>query len=567
MKRLLARSALSWVALVLVVGCAGSFSARPSVAGGAERAFVRVNQVGYLPDDSKIALLLSHDDADGADFVVRDERGESALSGTVGRDRGAYGSFAHLYEVDLSSLDTPGRYRVTVGDATSPQFAIGDGTYAGLVATSLRFFQIQRCGDTSPVGHGVCHLKDGVAKGGRADGESLDATGGWHDAGDYLKFLQTHGFTTAMILAAYDRHPESFGSGSGTPAVLSEVRIGLDWMVKLWDADRKILYYQLGDGSDHDVWRLPEGDDDVDRRRPAFACENGKGGNVAGKAAASFALASRIWGNEAAPFHDAGLAARYRTLAEDLFKYGKKRKAAQPSTDGFYDEESWADDMALAGAELYRVTGNDAYLRAARKFARRAGPAFALDWSSLQGLAHYELARADESYRDTAAEMLAAGLEDALAASRRNPFGAALDRFYWGSAEGMSGTALHALWYEDRTGDATYHDLANTQRDYELGLNPWGITFVNGAGAAWPHHPHHQISDISGVDLVGFWNEGPVPRLTFERQNITLREADAFATFQTDDAVYHDDVADYVTNEPTITANAAGVALSAWQRR
>jgi hypothetical protein len=37
--------------------------------------------------------------------------------------------------------------------------------------------------------------------------------------------------------------------------------------------------------------------------------------------------------------------------------------------------------------------------------------------------------------------------------------------FYWGSAEGMSGTALQALWYEDLTGDSTYRDVASRQRD------------------------------------------------------------------------------------------------------
>jgi endoglucanase len=552
--------------LVLLASLVGPITS--TTAGSAGRAFVRVNQVGYRAGDSKVALMLSDEAAAGQAFVVRDAGGSEALAGMVGEDRGAYGTFAHLYEIDFSALSAPGVYRVTVGGETSPPFTVGANAYAGLVATSLRFFEVQRCGDTNPAGHGVCHLKDGVASGGRADGEALDATGGWHDAGDYLKFLQTHGYVTVMLLAAYDRHPEAFASasalGGGMPSVIAEARIGLDWIAKLWDPSRKILYYQLGDGSDHDEWRLPEGDDDSPRRRPAFPCESGKGGNVAGKAAASFALASILWGDPSATFHDAELAARYRTLAEAIYKFGKKRQAAQPSTDGFYDEESWVDDMALAAAELHRLTGNQTYLRDARKFAKRAGPSSSLDWAQLQGLAHYELARIDPSYVAKAAAMLEAGLANARAAADRNPFGAAVDRFYWGSAEGMSGTALQALWYEDLTGDSTYREMARMQRDYELGLNPWGVSFVNSAGTAWPKAPHHQIADIKQIELVGFWNEGPVRQATFEGQGITLSDPDEYAAFQTDGAVYHDDVADYVTNEPTITANAAGVALASW---
>ncbi len=553
------KRSLSTIALTLLLSLVVSLG--PSAAGG--RAFIRVNQVGYLAGDSKVALMLSDDAAAGHTFVVRDAGGAEALAGTVGADRGAYGAFTHLYEIDFSTLRAPGVYRIAVDGETSPPFTIGAGAYAGLVATSLRFFGVQRCGDTNPTGHGVCHLKDGVASGGRADGEDLDVTGGWHDAGDYLKFHLTHGYTTAMLLAAYERHPAAFGGGP-VPAVLAEARIGLDWMTKLWDSRRRILYYQVGDGSDHDEWRMPEGDDDGPRRRKAFACENGKGANVAGKTAASLALASFLWGNPSATFHDAELAARYRTLAEEIYKYGKKRPAAQPSTDGFYEEESTADDMALAAAELYRLTGNENYLRDARKFAKRAGPAYSLDWGSLHGLAHYELARVDPSYVAKAAQMLEAGLTGAKAASIRNPFGAAVDRFYWGSAEGMSGTALEALWYEDLTGDSTYRETARMQRDYELGLNPWGVCFVSGAGTTWPKTPHHQIADITGTELIGFWNEGPVRRATFEGQRITLSGTDEYAAFQTDDAVYHDDVADYVTNEPTITANAAGIALASW---
>ncbi len=128
----------------------------------------------------------------------------------------------------------------------------------------------------------------------------------------------------------------------------------------------------------------------------------------------------------------------------------------------------------------------------------------------------------------------------------------------------MAGAALSALWYEDLTGDGTYRRMAQAQRDYLLGDNPWGVSFVNGVGATWPHYPHHQVADLTGSELTGFWDEGPVSQAVFLAQGITLTRADVYAAFQSSEAVYHDDVADYITNEPTLTLNALGVALSSW---
>jgi endoglucanase len=546
-------------ALALLAGNAGAGSARR-----AENVFIRLNQVGYLAGDSKVAFLLSNESMAKRTFVVRDEANAAVFSGTIGAERGAYGAFAHLYEADFSALRAPGVYRVALDDAVSPPFTIGQGSYSRLIATSLQFFRVQRCGDTNPTLHGKCHLTDGVASGGPADGKRVDVAGGWHDAGDYLKFLITHGYATVLLLSAYQRHPAAFAGDARVPAVLEEARVGLDWMVKLWDPGRQVLYFQVGDARDHDVWRMPEGDDAAGRPRRALACASGLGANVAGKAAAALALAAFLWGDRSAAFSDPALAERYRTLAEQIYRYGKRRPAAQPSTDGFYAEASWVDDMTLAAAELYRATGKARYLADARTFAKRSGSARGFDWRQVHALAHYELARVDASYVPRAARLLADDLAAARSHAGANQFGAAVDRFGWGSAENMSGVALEALWYEDLTGDSAYRDLARAQRDYELGMNPWGVCFVNGAGTTWPKAPHHQIADITRSELVGFWNEGPVRPSVFQGQKITLREPDEYAAFQGSEAVYHDDVADYVTNEPTITANAAGIAMVSW---
>ena len=526
---------------------------------------LRVNHVGYGPGDSKIALAMTDQGLGGQTFEVRTSWGQGrAFTGKVGADRGRYGPFAHVYALDFSPLTVKGRYVVRIGGVDSPVFPVTEDAHAQLLAKSLVFFRVQRCGTGPARGHAACHAQDGVARGGPADGTLVRADGGWHDAGDYIKFLITSGYVTSLMLATYLRLPDAFADDDANrvPDLLEEARVGLEWMLKLWDAPRGILYYQVSDASDHGTWRMPEKDKEA---RPVWACEPGRGANVAGKAAASLALASVIWNDPGKPYFDTALAASYLAAARQIYAYGKARPLAQPSNPPeFYREQSFEDDLALAAVALFRATGEATFLQEARAFARAAGGAAALSWSDSHALAHYEIARVDPSYVPEARRHLETSLEAARGYAAADPFRVALQRLHWGSAPDMAGVALQAFWYRDLTGDGRYLSLGQAQWDYLLGANPWSVCFVNGAGTTWPRFPHHQVADLARIELTGFWDEGPVPLSAFAGQKIKLSRPDAYAAFQSEGAVYHDDKEDYVTNEPTLDANATGISLTAW---
>jgi hypothetical protein len=526
---------------------------------------LRVNQVGYRPGDPKIGLALTSQDLGGQPFEVRTSWGNRrVLAGKVGADRGRYGGFAHVYELDFGPLAVKGRFVLRVGGADSPVFTVAEDAHSGLLPKSLAFFRVQRCGNTDAQGHGACHLRDGIARGGPGDGTAVQADGGWHDAGDYIKFLITSGYATNLMLATYLRHPDAFPDADAdrVPDLLEEARVGIDWMLKLWDASKGVLYYQVSDARDHGTWRMPEQDTEA---RPVWACEPGRGANVAGKAAASLALASVIWNDPGKSYFDAGLVKTCLEAARQIYAYGKKRPLAQPSNPPeFYGERSFEDNMALAAAALFRATGEATYLKEARDFAQAAGGAGALSWSDSHALAHYEIARVDPSYVPEARRHLQTSLEAARGFAAADPFRIALPRLHWGSAPDMAGVGLQAFWYRDLTGDGRYLSLGQQQWDYLLGANPWGVCFVNGAGTTWPRFPHHQIADLARIELIGFWNEGPVPLSVFAGQKLKLSRPDAYAAFQSEGAVYHDDKEDYVTNEPTLDANASGMSLTAW---
>jgi endoglucanase len=542
-----------------------AFATALVLAAPPEAVHVRVNQVGYRPGDPKTGLALTSQDLGSRPFEVRTSWGErTVLTGKVGADRGRYGQFAHVYELDFSALAVKGRFLLRVGGADSPVFAVAEDAHAGLLPKSLEFFRVQRCGGGPARGHAACHVQDGIAKGGPSDGTRVPVDGGWHDAGDYIKFLITAGYATNLLLTTYVRHPPAFpdDDGNGVPDLLEEARVGLEWMRKLWDAPKKVLYYQVSDASDHGTWRMPEQDREA---RPVWACEPGRGANVAGKAAASLALAAVIWNDPGKSYFDAALVSTYLEVARQIYAYGKQRPLAQPSNPPeFYGERSFEDDMALAAAALFRATGEAAYLKEARGFAKAAGGARALSWSDSHALAHYEIARVDPSYVGEARRHLETSLEAARGFAAGDPFRVGLQRLHWGSAPDMAGVALQAFWYRDLTGDGRYLALGQAQWDYLLGANPWGVCFVNGAGTTWPRFPHHQIADLARIELKGFWNEGPVPLSVFAAQNLKLSRPDGYAPFQSDGAVYHDDKEDYVTNEPTLDANATGISLTAW---
>lgn len=317
-----------------VLTAAGVLVAGPS-ASGAEPlvAAVRVNQVGYGVDEAKHAYLMAGAATGNARFTVVDSRGATVYTGKTGPSRGGWNDrYTAVHALDFSRLHRPGSYRIKVAGATSPTFRIAPtaALFSPLAQDSTHFFQMQRDGvdvvrtrlDRKP-----SHRTDRRATvyehpvfggdGGDVPAEPLkpvagaapvDVEGGWFDAGDFVKFTHASAYSTAELLYVQ--------RGGGDRALDAETRHGLKWLDKAWDAQRKVLYVQVGIGTgseefgflgDHDVWRLPEADDALQvepgdpayfiKHRPVFraAAPGGRiSPNLAGRIAASFGLAAQL---------------------------------------------------------------------------------------------------------------------------------------------------------------------------------------------------------------------------------------------------------------------------------
>lgn len=566
----------------------------PEPVKSAEGMHLRINLVGYLPQDPKVAIAFSNEPAGGQFTLIDEDSGDLVLAGDPQPVDAGWGNFAHYYRLDFSDIDAPGTYRLQLNGDQSPPVRIGADLYAGPHEGLLEFMRQQRCG-YNPFLDVACHQKDGrTAFGPLPAGSFIDAAGGWHDAGDQLKYLLTGSNATAGMLLAHEREPDAWADNfddmgrqrsNGVADVLDEAKWGLDWMLKLHPAPDH-LYHQVADDRDHIGWKLPTEDASDygwgpnSYRVVYFATGQPQGlteyqsesdglANLAGRYAAAMAMASEAWKE-----HDPAFAARCLQAGREVYAMGKAKEGVQQGNSYKapyrYAEITWADDMEWGAAELYKATGEDAYLEDAKRYAQEIADT---SWIPLETADHYAYypflnvghaalyPHVEEDFKETLAGYYRAGLEQAVARGGENPFEIGVP-FIWCSNNLASALLTQGLLYEQMTGDDMFHDFMVAQRDWLLGRNPWGTSMFTGipADGETPVDIHTSIWMLTRRPTPGGLVDGPVYRSVYESLlGLRLEEPDEFAPFQTEHVVYHDDNGDYSTNEPTMDGTAGAV--------
>ncbi len=533
------------IALVMAPSCELNLNADSEV-------YIRFNQLGFNTNDYKSAVILSKGELAGKSFsVISAIKKEEVYTGVVPKNLGQFGNFAFTYDLDFSSLKIKGEYYIQLGRKKSSTFKIGENVYSGLADSLLKFFTVQRCGYTNPYLHKICHIADAtsIIDGKKIIQSKYDVTGGWHDAGDYVKFLNTTAFSTYMLIFSYEFDPVKFGfdhDKNGVPDLLDEAKIGLDWMLRCAYSDTKFIT-QVQDLRDHDVgWRMPE-DDKLGFDRPAFL---GMGKNLIGIYSATMALASRIWKDK---IHDIEFSKKCLSAAEKYFSVRKKVADIDTSGTGHYRDEKYFGKLSLAAIELYQATSNKSYLDEAAILADSAKSDYWWSWGNINSLADYKLAKIFPKY----SLYIKNNLDDFNKRKNNNLFNKGTE-LSWGTNVTLLGISLQNILYKRLTGDASYDSLSVLQRDFILGRNQWGVSFISNAGKNHSKNFHHQIGYIKG-NLPGGFAAGPAKKEFVQKSKINFEKQDEYFLFQTDEDYYRDDRMDYITNEPTITGNATAI--------
>ncbi len=558
--------------------------------------WIRINQLGYLPGSPKVAVWCAKSPSAPERFAVLDADTKTVRwEGRASRAFGAYGPFTESCRLDFSAWHTPGRYVLRAGDAESPPFRIGTDVYAGAADFALRYMRQQRCG-FNPFLRDSCHTHDGYTMyGPMPDSTRIDATGGWHDASDYLQYATTSANATYHLLAAWRDFPQAFSDAhdakgipgaNGIPDVLDEARWGLDWLLRMHPRS-DWMFNQIADDRDHVNMRIPKEDPFYGKgfERPVYFCSGEPQGlgkyknrstgtaSTAGKFASAFALGATLWGKR-----DANYADLLRRRSRSAFEFGLAKpgvcQTAPNRAPYFYEEDNWTDDMQLAAAAMQQagIRADIPLVDYAWEMAQAepvtpwlgADTALHYQWYPFINMGHGELAQLLRgNKRRTLLEYYRRGIEHVWMKAKDNAFHRGVP-FIWCSNNLATSFAIQCLWYRRLSGDDTYLNLEQANFDWIFGVNPWGTSFVYGlpADGDTPADPHSAFTHLKNWPIDGGLVDGPVYGSIFERLiGIKLYEPDEYAEFQSATAVYHDDYGDYSTNEPTMDGTASLVYL------
>jgi endoglucanase len=167
-----------------------------TATAGDSAAVIRVNQVGYLPDAPKVAVVCAVERVSLSRFTVETANGRVVVGPTKATPSGPFGPCVETWRLNFSRLKTRGLYRVRAGTYVSPIIRIAPNVYAGLADTLMGYMRQQRSG-YNPFLRDSAHTRDGIiVDHPTRTGEHINVSGGWADAADYLQYVATSATAT-----------------------------------------------------------------------------------------------------------------------------------------------------------------------------------------------------------------------------------------------------------------------------------------------------------------------------------------------------------------------------------
>jgi endoglucanase len=474
---------------------------------------------------------------------------------------------------DFTKLNRAGTYYLEVpGSGRSWDFAIRADVFARAYYLAMRAFYGLRCGTAVNLGpefptylHAACHLNGAYHRSSGKTGPQ-SSTKGWHDAGDYGRYIVNSGITTGTLLWTW----ELFGarirntkldipeSGNGTPDILNEIRWNLDWMLSMQDQDGGVWHKQTSESFCGFV--MPEKDN-----LASYVIGTGQTPYKSSCATADFAAVMAIAARVYQSF-DAAYAKKCQQAARQAWIWLEKYPSVtfrnpRGVATGEYGDANCGDERLWAAAELWRTTKEDVYhkyfLAHYGEFRQSVQAVPAEGWGNVapMGLWTYVLGKG------TDATAVAAIRQDSIAAADqmvgltgRNGYCISMTAkdYVWGSNGVAANYAMQFLVANAIRRNPRYVHAALDHLHYLLGRNAFSLSWVTRLGAHPYRNPHHRPSGADGnaEPWPGLLSGGP----NRNRQDAELRKLPA----DTPPArLYLDEEASYASNEVCINWNAA----------
>ncbi|MDR0293699.1 MAG: glycoside hydrolase family 9 protein, partial [Oscillospiraceae bacterium] len=417
----------------------------------------------------------------------------------------------------------------------------GESPYGGRRKAVLDFFHYQKCGVDLEAGvwsHPACHTSAAavIDASGAETGEEKDVSGGWHDAGDYGRYIVPAAQAVAQLLLGYE-----FSSGLD-PEVLDVVWFEIEWMLKMQDEATGGVYHKVSCRNFDGLDEMPQNETGQLVICPVSA-------TATADFAASMALASRFYPAQ----KDALMAAAVRAWewCEQNPDAPGFRNPSRVGT-GEYGDGSSKDERFWAACELFAATGEEKY----HDYIKSADLFSGLGWNNMgtYGLTAYLFHAGDRADGDLTSRMedkLRSACKGIMEKYQDDPYGVSLGANYgWGSNMEVGNNAmtllLGSLLFDDAPG---YAQAALEHMHYLLGKNALSKSYISGFGSDPMENPHHRPSVSMKQAVPGMVSGGPNMSL----QDNAVKKA---CEGQPPAMCYIDHIDSYSSNEITIYWNS-----------
>ena len=481
---------------------------------------VSVNQVGYQPKDPKTVFV---DGTMSKTFKIVDaDTFKTVYEGELSEPFACSGAGSDIVSGDLTDFETPGTYFIrTSSSGDSYKFTIAEDVYDDALKATILMLYTQRCGCEvkADIGeayadfvHPACHTAEAKIYG---TDKMIDVSGGWHDAGDYGRYVVPGAKTIADLFMTYQDtgyKADDLGipeSGNGVPDILDEARYELEWMFKMQAEDGGVYHKVTCDNFPATV--MPEEETNQLLVLPVST-------TATGDFAAVMAKASVVYKDI-----DKDFAAKCLEASKKAYAYMEANAAndttgfLNPSdvSTGEYPDAVNKDEFFWAAVELYLATGEETYLAKAKELYSDSME-LGLGWIEMGLYGIHSYLRTETSFKKDAefteklkTRVLDKAKADLELASKDGYYSAMGTNYPWGSNLTVANNGiLYNLAYLI-SGDKAYKDLSSYQVDYIMGMNVCGISFLTCYGENSAQHPHHRPSQAKAHAVPGMVVGGP----------------------------------------------------------
>jgi len=565
------------VSMAAMLGCLLCPPSAFAQDSGPKSLAIKVDQVGYPVDGVKVAMV----EAEAETFEIhRSSDNALVLNGKLTPAELDPNSGDKVQAADFSKIRKPGTYYLEVaGVGRSWNFSVAPNVYERTYYLAMRAFYGQRCGIAVDLGpefpgysHPICH-QHGEFNASSGTSGVRDNMGGWHDAGDYGRYMVNSGITTGTLLWAWEIYGKKLNgislkipeSGNGTPDILNEARWNLEWMLKMQDTDGGAWVKQTSEHFSGFV--SPEKD-----TLPSVVIGTGSAPYKSTCATADLAAVAAIAARIYKPY-DAKFAAQALEAAQRAWAWTEKNpdvlfRNPKGIGTGEYGDSNCKDERLWAAAELARTTGeaayNDYFLQNYGQFLPTLDSPPAESWSQLAPMGLWAYALSKQKGKDaTAVAAIKARTVSAAQAvvdrTRSNPYRTSMkpNDYVWGSNGVACGYGMYLLIANILQPDRAFVETARDNLHYLLGRNTFSLSWVTQVGENPFMHPHHRPSGArGGAPWPGLLSGGP----NAGRADAVLAAMPAGLPPQ---KVYADQLASYGSNEIAINWQASLVFLLA----